>query len=586
MRTFKRFQRPLGIPVLGLAALAMVTLGFTSCQSPHRPERRTEVNLDPGFPRGDNFFTAVSYATVKGTIPEIPGAEYVGDDELCAQCHGAYAAAFATNVHHGVENGQSCEGCHGPASRHLETRGKEPGLLINFKTLSSAAQSEICLKCHEENRCSPGALWRNSKHAQCGVSCIDCHNGHYDVPPGTPATTEPGETPGGAAPSGPIPPGPIPPGPIPPGPIPPGPIPPGPIPPAPAPDAPSPGSQTFLHGPAVNPVDRLGQGPGSPVPLPSVQEPSAAQAPLTVRGQSAAGLSSLINWRGSPGEAAAAPVRHRSSNNMGAVAPMVCYKCHCDMQDLQRIAGPHQICGPNGFNCTTCHEPHGNIKEYSRGELCLQCHTDAPTMAWHSSTHALYEVACTDCHNPHPRTNVPQFVNISHTDVRRPERKVMAVEEPETCYKCHQAIYGLTGLPSHHPIKEGKMVCSDCHDAHGQQEGNLKGDMLNEVCYKCHADKQGPFVYEHPPVVENCGYCHNPHGAVANNLLKQPSPFLCLRCHSGHRGGPTFHDGGLLPDFAANPAVQQAFYTDCTQCHSQIHGSDVPTPHRPRTMMR
>ena len=37
------------------------------------------------------------------------------------------------------------------------------------------------------------AQWRTSKHAHCGVTCVDCHRGHYNVPPGTPATTEPGD---------------------------------------------------------------------------------------------------------------------------------------------------------------------------------------------------------------------------------------------------------------------------------------------------------------------------------------------------------------------------------------------------------
>jgi DmsE family decaheme c-type cytochrome len=95
-------------------------------------------------------------------------------------------------------------------------------------------------------------------------------------------------------------------------------------------------------------------------------------------------------------------------------------------------------------------------------------------------------------------------------------------------------------LPSHHPIREGKMSCSDCHDPHGQREGNLNAESLNLTCYKCHADKQGPFAYEHPPVTENCNICHEPHGTVTNNLLKQPATFLCLRCHTGHRAGPAF----------------------------------------------
>jgi DmsE family decaheme c-type cytochrome len=163
----------------------------------------------------------------------------------------------------------------------------------------------------------------------------------------------------------------------------------------------------------------------------------------------------------------------------------------------------------------------------------------------------------------------------------------MSVDEPQACYKCHAQIYAKFSMPSHHPLKEGKLVCSDCHDPHGQTQDNLKEPTVNMVCYKCHGDKQGPFAYDHPPVSENCAICHDPHGAVANNLLKQPPPFLCLRCHTGHRKGPAGpNHTNLLGDVGKSPALQAAFYTDCTQCHSQIHGSNVPAPHLPRDFMR
>ncbi len=96
-------------------------------------------------------------------------------------------------------------------------------------------------------------------------------------------------------------------------------------------------------------------------------------------------------------------------------------------------------------------------------------------MAWHASTHERYGVACTDCHNPHPHSCVRQIVNISHYGVEQPKRLAMSVQEPEACYKCHQRIFAMNHLPSHHPIMEGKMVCSDCHDPHGQLERKLEG---------------------------------------------------------------------------------------------------------------
>ncbi|MCY2991102.1 MAG: hypothetical protein NTY19_24970 [Planctomycetota bacterium] len=442
------------------------------------------------MPKPNNAFRQASFPMLRADLPVIANAEYIEDDEVCVSCHKTYVETFKENVHRGLQKGQSCEACHGPCSEHVKTRGKEPGMLIGFKNLTPMQKSEACARCHQENVCAPGSQWRTSVHAHNSVACTDCHKGHYNVPPGTPATTEP----------------------------------------------------------AVAGVARQGK-----VSLASYQQTASTQ-----------------------------PSLKGSSSNMGAEAPGICFKCHGDLQATANVAGPHQICGPNGFNCSTCHDPHGKILESSRKDLCLSCHKQgSPTMAFHSSTHNLMGVACTDCHNPHPKTGVQQFVGISHYGVTRQKRLAMSVQEPEACYKCHPKIYAMNALPSHHPIKEGKMVCSDCHDPHGQRQGNLKCDSTtpNLLCWKCHADKQGPFAYEHPPVTENCGICHQPHGTVTNNLLKQPPVFLCLRCHEGHRRTSASHSGRVNID--TKPELRQAFYGDCTQCHSQIHGSDVPSQHAP-----
>ncbi len=475
VRRLARWAKTRPRTALGLSVLVALALVSASCRSPQTHQSVTKV--DDGWPKATTRFQTVAHWRMRAELPVVEGAEYVGDDELCAVCHEAYANYFQKNVHRGIHEGQSCEGCHGPASRHLETRGKEPGMILSFKTMEPAQKSEVCSKCHEQDQCSPAAQFRYSTHAHRGVACTDCHRAHYNVPPGTPPTTELG-----------------------------------------------------LNEP--------------------IRKKATARLARFTEEQSE-------SLRG-------------TSNALGAVAPDVCYKCHGDMVVYQQLAGPHQICGPNGFNCTTCHNPHGQVVEESRRDLCLQCHnTDAPTMAFHSSTHDLAGVACTDCHDPHPKTDVPRVVNVNHERVKRPPRQPMSVDEPDACYQCHQKIYALAALPSHHPIREGKMVCSDCHDPHGQSDDDLKEASLNQVCYKCHADKEGPFAFEHPPASENCGYCHEAHGTVANNLLRQPPTFLCLRCHTGHRSG--------LYNTDEDPDLQRNLYTNCTYCHKQIHGSDLPS---------
>jgi DmsE family decaheme c-type cytochrome len=485
-----------------LGLLGTLFLSTVSCRTPrakpahHEEGPRAPYGVAPSPPWRERQFTQV-----RATIPQVPNAEMVGDDQLCATCHESYIKHHQANIH----REQSCESCHGPGSEHVRTRGKEPGLIRSFKRMAPAERSETCLQCHSDSACGgPGEPWRASAHANAGVACTDCHTAHYTVPPGTPSTDL---------------------------------------------------SKAGRYDSQIQ-LARLPDVREEALPAPTDDEP----AELKLKHEMAS-------------------IRADSAK-LGAITPHICYRCHASMARQQHIAHPHQVCGAIGFDCTTCHDPHGKIRPETRTDLCLKCHDmSAPTMAWHSSTHARYGVACADCHNPHPNSYVEQVVDIQHTHVNRRPRSPMSVDEPQACYKCHPDMYAKSAMPSHHPIKEGKMVCSDCHDPHGQTEGNLKEPTVNMVCYKCHAEKQGPFAYEHPPVTEDCSICHDPHGTVANNLLRQPATFLCLRCHTGHRTAPfgPNHDA-LLGDIGTSPALQAAFYTDCTQCHQHIHGSDLPAP--------
>jgi DmsE family decaheme c-type cytochrome len=151
------------------------------------------------------------------------------------------------------------------------------------------------------------------------------------------------------------------------------------------------------------------------------------------------------------------------------------------------------------------------------------------------------------------------------------------------------------------PVPEGKMTCEDCHNPHGTSSKRLlKADSVNELCYTCHAEKRGPFLWEHAPVRENCMNCHAPHGSNADKLLVQTRPFLCTNCHSttntmGHavwgnntlgtvvNGDPTsFGKGatGLQANTLAGAvslANKRMTGRSCQNCHSTIHGSNSPS---------
>ena len=101
-------------------------------------------------------------------------------------------------------------------------------------------------------------------------------------------------------------------------------------------------------------------------------------------------------------------------------------------------------------------------------------------------------------------------------------RTCCARSEPQLCISCHSETKAQFSRPFHHKVLEGLMKCSDCHNPHGGFE--LKQARLSTGadagCLKCHADKQGPFVFEHAPLkVEGCSSCHTPHGSANAKLL-------------------------------------------------------------------
>jgi DmsE family decaheme c-type cytochrome len=207
-----------------------------------------------------------------------------------------------------------------------------------------------------------------------------------------------------------------------------------------------------------------------------------------------------------------------------------------------------------------------NASADESSQACLKCHRALQTTDWNLSDHALNEIDCSSCHTVH-------------------DGKEFVKEDPKLCLDCHQDVTAKMNFPSRHPIREGKMKCSSCHQHHGSLVKNLKTtERINDLCLNCHADKQGPFIYEHAPVVEDCTICHDAHGTVANNLLRQNEPFLCLQCHESHfhagREGLTHPKSLPAGGHSDNPfgeaGWRRAYLTKCSQCHFQIHGTDNP----------
>lgn len=261
-------------------------------------------------------------------------------------------------------------------------------------------------------------------------------------------------------------------------------------------------------------------------------------------------------------------------------------KCHSHDKlenDFKHSIHGEQISGETGLplvNCESCHGPGSLSIEYAEEKkvcdfntllplvefpaqaqsmLCLKCHSAASTpnlSSWNSSTHSLNGVGCFDCHKLH----------------KGPQQKVSRHEQEELCTGCHIQVKIEFSQFSHHPVPEHKMACTDCHDPHrSTSKSNMKGITSKALCTRCHMEYQGPFVYEHADVTEECTNCHHPHGSPSEPLLEVSEPFLCMQCHAGHNSGSS--------SALTSAAGKQAYYSRCTDCHSAIHGTNIPSSH-------
>lgn len=279
-----------------------------------------------------------------------------------------------------------------------------------------------------------------------------------------------------------------------------------------------------------------------------------------------------------------------------------CTKCHdeSDSPEVLAIAKTKHGVRADGRTptCTSCHgasEDHRNNpsgaekrptpdRTFTKGtktavadrnEACLSCHkNDSKRHLWSGSAHEVAGVACTNCHQVHA----------AHDKVR--EKRSQA----EVCFACHKSQRAETHKLSGHPLDAGKMACSDCHNPHGSTGPKLLlKNTVNDTCFTCHAEKRGPFLWEHQPATDDCTNCHLTHGSNVPSLLKTRPPFLCQECHQDHGAG--LKDGSGVVNAAGTPPLNtvttaagmagkylsvQANGRKCLNCHVMVHGSNHP----------
>lgn len=248
-----------------------------------------------------------------------------------------------------------------------------------------------------------------------------------------------------------------------------------------------------------------------------------------------------------------------------------CLECH-DIDGMgekyHETAHSRVFNNPRGIleaaSCESCHGPRSkhvedpdmslalSVEQFSI--VCMQCHQGGDRMHWQSSLHKTADVGCVSCH--------------TIMEKRSQTALLSEANQPNLCSTCHTDIKAKMNRNFRHPIQEGKIDCSSCHNVHGAPgKAMLANGNANETCYSCHQDKRGPFLWEHSPVREDCMICHDPHGSSNRNLLVTQSASLCVSCHQY---------GGHVNQYRYN-RVSTPYGNGCTNCHMAIHGSNHPS---------
>jgi DmsE family decaheme c-type cytochrome len=297
---------------------------------------------------------------------------------------------------------------------------------------------------------------------------------------------------------------------------------------------------------------------------------SAAIAILTLL------LMQPVSVRAQGQAAKSAPAANSDSHSSDYAGAESCKSCHEEIYNGWEKS-PHwkQTYREGGIAKHGCEDCHGAAASHvsdptDRSKLflfekasakqiddhCLRCHAGGTQhMNAINSVHARNDVSCIACHSPH-HSKDSDFLLVK--------------AQPELCFSCHLQQKAQFDMPFHHRVNEGLIQCTDCHNPHGTVKPHQArtSSTQDEICFKCHADKQGPFVFEHQPVkLDGCQSCHLVHGGPNPHMLKLSNVnLLCLQCHtqssfSGAPGAPSFHN-------------QASFFQSCVLCHSQIHGSN------------
>lgn len=242
------------------------------------------------------------------------------------------------------------------------------------------------------------------------------------------------------------------------------------------------------------------------------------------------------------------------------------------------------IHGRLGYACVQCHTslrdyPHPPFSATDRRDLaiqlytaCQRCHSgeyERTLDSVHDRARAAgnREAAiCTDCHGAH---NTRQLTDPETGEILPSARTHI----PETCARCHNAIYQkyLTSVHGSALTGEGNPdvpTCIDCHGVHNIEDPTTAFFRLKSpnICANCHTDPDRMAKYGISTQVL-ATYVADFHGTTVT-LFEKQSPDaetnkpVCFDCHG-------VHDIKRTDDPEKGLQVRENLLSRCQECHPE-----------------
>jgi predicted CXXCH cytochrome family protein len=294
--------------------------------------------------------------------------------------------------------------------------------------------------------------------------------------------------------------------------------------------------------------------------------------------------------RSTTGQVSAAP-------SVQVVSNAYCLECHGQPDQIKTLPSGESLYltidpalyqasvhGAGGYACVQCHTditafPHPELQAQDRRDVtlqmyltCRQCHLGNYERTLDSVHEKALEAGnenaavCADCHNPHYQVRLTD--SVTHTLL--PEARVHV---PQTCARCHSAIYDQYKDSVHGAALLGEgnpdvPTCIDCHGVHNIGDPTTASFRLQspQLCAGCHTDPARMDKYDISTQVLNT-YLADFHGSTATLFQKQ-SPDqvtnkpVCFDCHGVHNiSRPDDPQKGLR--------VKENLLATCQKCHPE-----------------